>query len=186
MRPALIFKAGAASEIRRLFAGPLLPNALVRRTLIPVIPAISSLRFQAIHSLDVGDAFRLAVKAPVRGAFNLAADPVLDPEQLGIILRARRISVPPSALRAAVGITWRLRLQPTPPGWIDLVLKIPIMDSSRARRELGWTPRFSSLEALEDLLAGLRDGKGLPTPPLDPSSGGPARIRELITGVGAR
>jgi UDP-glucose 4-epimerase len=186
MRPALIFKSGAASEIRRLFAGPLLPNALVRRTLIPLIPAVSSLRFQAVHSMDVGDAFRLAVKAPVTGAFNLAADPVLDPERLGAILRARRISVPPSVLRATVAITWKLRLQPTPPGWLDLALKVPIMDSSRARRELGWSPRFSSSQALEDLLAGMRDGKGLPTPPLDSSSGGPARIRELITGVGAR
>jgi UDP-glucose 4-epimerase len=186
IRPGLMFKADAASEIRRLFAGPFLPRALVRRTLIPVVPAVSSLRFQAVHSLDAGDAFRLAAKAPVSGAFNLAADPILDSDRLGEILDARPLSVPPAALRAAVSVSWRLRLQPTPPGWLDLALKVPIMDSSRARRDLGWTPRFSSSEALEDLLDGLREGRGLDTPPLDPASGGPARIRELITGVGAR
>jgi nucleoside-diphosphate-sugar epimerase len=186
MRPALMFKGDAAAEIRRLFVGPLLPRALVRRTLIPVVPAVSSLRFQAVHSLDAGDAFRLAAKAPVTGAFNLAADPVLDPDRLGSILEARPVPVSPAVLRAAVSLSWKLRIQPTPPGWLDLALKVPIMDSSRAHRELGWTPRFSSSEALEDLLDGLREGRGLATPPLDPGSGGPARIRELITGVGAR
>src|SRR4051794_40362959 len=35
LRPALIFKRDAAAEIRRLFAGPFLPNALVNRRLIP-------------------------------------------------------------------------------------------------------------------------------------------------------
>src|SRR5690242_247094 len=61
LRPALIFKGEAASGIRRLFAGPFLPNALIRRSLIPIVPAIRRLRFQAVHSYDVGDAYRRAV-----------------------------------------------------------------------------------------------------------------------------
>src|SRR3954451_24902111 len=58
LRPGLIFKRDAASEIRRYFAGPLLPNALVRPGLIPVVPDVERLRFQAVHSLDVGEAYR--------------------------------------------------------------------------------------------------------------------------------
>lgn len=58
MRPALIFKADAATEIRRLFAGPFLPRALLRPELIPFVPDVPRLRFQAVHSLDVGDAYR--------------------------------------------------------------------------------------------------------------------------------
>src|SRR6188508_2617030 len=38
LRPGLIFKHEAASGVRRLFAGPLLPNALVQKRLIPVVP----------------------------------------------------------------------------------------------------------------------------------------------------
>jgi nucleoside-diphosphate-sugar epimerase len=61
LRRGLIFKAGAASGIRRLFAGPLLPTPLLRRGLIAVIPALDRLRFQGVHSLDVGEAYRQAV-----------------------------------------------------------------------------------------------------------------------------
>ncbi|MBV9416859.1 MAG: NAD-dependent epimerase/dehydratase family protein, partial [Solirubrobacterales bacterium] len=40
MRPGLIFKAEAATEIRRLFAGPFLPRALLRPELIPFVPDV--------------------------------------------------------------------------------------------------------------------------------------------------
>ncbi|HVX33101.1 MAG TPA: NAD-dependent epimerase/dehydratase family protein, partial [Solirubrobacterales bacterium] len=58
LRPGLIFKAEAASEIRRFFLGPLLPNFLVRPRLIPFVPDVPDLRFQAVHADDVGDAYR--------------------------------------------------------------------------------------------------------------------------------
>lgn len=185
-RPALVFKREAASEIRRLFAGPLLPSPLVRRTLIPAVPKSERLRFQAVHSLDVGEAFRLALHAPVDGAFNLAADPVLDGDELGRLLGAQPLPVHPGLLRAASDLTWRLRLQPSPAGWVDMALGVPIMSSRRARTELGWTPRHTAGEALLELLAGIRDDAGIPTPRLDPKAGGRFRAREILTGIGAR
>jgi len=186
LRPGLIFKREAASEIRRYFAGPLLPSRLVRDHLIPVVPDVPRLRFQAVHADDVAQAYRLALKADVRGAFNIASEPVLDPAQLADLLGARRVKVPAGVLRGAAAATWRLRLQPTPPGWVDMALAVPIMDTSRARTELGWKPAFSSADALLELLDGIRTSRGFPTPPLDPSSGGPMRSRELATGVGGR
>jgi UDP-glucose 4-epimerase len=186
LRPGLIFKADAASEIRRLFAGPFLPNALLTRSLIPIVPSVRNLRFQAVHSFDVGDAYAKAVFSEATGAFNIAADPVLDPERIGELLAARPVRVPQSLLRAVTSATWHLRLQPTPPGWLDLALQVPLMSTERARRELGWEPRRSADEALLELLDGLRHGQGISTPPLDPRTGGPLRSGELATGVGAR
>ena len=61
LRPGLVFKREAASEVRRLFAGPLLPGTLVRPSLIPVVPAVKRLAVQAVHGDDVGEAYRLAV-----------------------------------------------------------------------------------------------------------------------------
>ena len=186
MRPGLIFKREAASGIRRLFAGPLLPSFLLRPALIPIVPRIARLRFQAVHSLDVGEAYRLAITSSMRGTFNLAAEPVLDPAHLGRLFGARPVPIPASALRAAADITWRLHLQPTPPGWLDLALGVPLMDIRRARDELGWKPRFGADEALMELVQGMREGAGLRTPPLDQQSGGPLRMREFTTGVGGR
>jgi UDP-glucose 4-epimerase len=185
LRPGLIFKADAASGIRRLFAGPLLPTPLLRRRLIPIVPALERLVFQSVHSLDVGEAYRLAVlREDARGAFNIAAEPVLDPRELGRLLGARPVPVPEKALRAIVDGSWKLRLQPTPPGWLDLALGVPVMDTTRARDELGWSPTRSAGDALLELIDAMRRGEGLDTDPLKPGGAGPLRIREFLTGVG--
>lgn len=186
LRPGLIFKREAAAGVRRLFVGPFLPNRLVRRELIPVVPDIEGLRFQAVHSHDVGEAYRLAVTGQAVGAFNVASEPVLDPARLARLLGARRVRLPAALLRASAAATYRAHLQPTEPGWLDMALAVPIMDVRRAREELGWTPAHTSEEALTELLEGIRDGAGIDTPPLAPSTSGPLRIRELLTGLGRR
>jgi nucleoside-diphosphate-sugar epimerase len=181
MRPGLIFKSEAASEIRRLFAGPFVPGFLVRKQLIPRVPR---LRFQAVDSRDVGEAYRQAVVREVSGAFNIAAEPEIGVDELCEFFGARSFPLPAGALRGAADLTWKLRLQPSPPGWVDLALGVPMMDTTRARTELGWEPSVSSLDALEDLLQGMRRADGGPTPPLDPTAGGPMRAGEVATGVG--
>src|ERR1044071_3417675 len=45
LRPALIFKDEAATEIRRLFIGPFLPSFLLHRRLLVALPRIERLRF---------------------------------------------------------------------------------------------------------------------------------------------
>ena len=185
LRPGLIFKRAAAQEIRRLFIGPLLPSPLVRPGLLRVVPDVERLVLQAVHADDVAEAYRLAALSPyARGAYNVAAEPVLDVAEIARLLRARRVRVPARVVRAVCDLTWRARLQPTPPGWLDMGLAVPVMDTTRAREELGWEPRRSSGDALLELLGGLRDRAGEDTPPLDPAAGGPLRIRELLTGVG--
>jgi UDP-glucose 4-epimerase len=185
LRPGLIFQRAAATGIRRLFVGPLLPSPLVRRELIPVVPRHPRLRAQAVHSDDVADAYRRAIVNPeARGAYNVAAEPPLDGDVAARLLGARAVDVPARLLRSGAALSWWLRLQPSEPGWVDMGLAVPLMDCSRARDQLGWVPARSAEDALMDLLAGLRDGAGHPTPPLDPQTSGPLRVREVLTGVG--
>ena len=141
LRPGLIFQRGAASEIRRLFAGPFLPSRLVDPRWIPIVPRHPRLRFQAVHADDVADAYRRAIVGDARGAFNVAAEPVLDGEALGRLLDARPVPVPapraarrrgrrPSACasprRRRAGSTWRSPSR----SWTR----------TRAREVLGWQP----------------------------------------------
>jgi UDP-glucose 4-epimerase len=185
LRPALIFKDEAATEIRRLFIGPFLPNFMLRRGLLPALPRVERLRFQAVHSDDVGQAYLRAVLADVKGAFNIAAEPPLSPQEMAERIGVRSFPVPARVVRRLADLSWRMRLQPTPPGWLDMALNVPMMSSDRARAELGWEPRRSGVEALEELLEGLREGHGAETPPLEADSAG-ARLDDLKTGVGGR
>jgi len=126
-------------------------------------------------------------KALWRAAASLgAAGPVLDPDELARILGARKLRVPARLLRGGAALSYALRLQPSEPGWLDMALAVPVMDTTRARTELGWEPERSSADALLDLIEGMRHGAGLDTPPLEPGSAGPLRAREFASGVGAR
>ena len=187
LRPALIFKREAASGIRRLFAGPFLPSPLVRPGLLPFLPIPAGLRVQGLYAGDAAEAYRrAALDTTARGPYNVAAEPVLDADTLGRALGARPVELPAGPVRTAAKLAWRLRLQPTEPGWLDMGMAVPIMDTGRIRRELGWAPSRTADAALLELLEGIRVSAGAPTPPLDPRAGGPLRLRELLTGVGGR
>jgi UDP-glucose 4-epimerase len=185
LRPAFIFQRQAASEQRRLFAGPLLPTALLRPGRLPVVPWPSGLRFQALHADDVAEAYRLAVLGDARGAYNVAAEPVIDAAAVGELFRARVVPVPSALVRAGLSAAWRLHVVPAEPRLLDLALQLPLLDTTRIRSELGWSPRVSSVDALREVLDAMADHAGGPTPPLAGDSAA-SRVHELATGVGER
>ncbi|MDN0197691.1 SDR family oxidoreductase [Streptomyces sp. S.PNR 29] len=166
MRPAFLFKRESASEQRRIFGGRFLPGPLARPELLPFLPDVPGLRVQALHTDDAAKAYRLAVHTEVRGAFNLAAEPPLDAELLGEMLGARRVRVPRTAVRSAIAAAWGLHLLPASPHLFDAVLRLPLMDCTRARTELGWRPERTAPQVLEEFLLGLQQGAGADTEPL--------------------
>lgn len=186
LRPALIFKREAATGIRRLFFGPLIPGWLVDPRRLPFVPRISRLVFQTVHSEDVAEAYRLALLGDVRGAFNVAADPVIDPDVLASALGGRAIPLPARLVRLLMNLSWKAHIQPSPPGWIDMGRETPVMDTSKALVQLGWKPRHQGTETLVELLEGFADGASFDTPPLARSTTAPFRWRELATGIGDR
>jgi UDP-glucose 4-epimerase len=186
MRPAFIFKREASTSQRRIFLGPFVPHALLRPEALRVVPDIPGLRFQALHSDDAAQAYRLAIKRDVRGAFNIAAGPVLDCERLADLFAARLVSMPALPLRLGMAAAWHLRLLPASPHLFDLVLSLPLLDCGRAARELGWEPRLTAVDALRSFFTGIERHDDLATPPLAAASSGPLRVAEIASGVGGR
>lgn len=170
LRPALTFQAEAGSEIGRYFLGPLIPRLLPANLRLPIIPLPPGLAFQAVHADDLADAYWRVLDRRAAGAFNIAAEPVITGTELARILHARRwLPVSFRLIRAAVDLSWRLRVQPTDAGWIAMAQGAPVMDTSRAREVLGWEPRMSSVDAVREVLAGMGAGRGTAgSPPLHP------------------
>ena len=185
LRPAFVFQRGAATEQRRLFAGPFLPGRLAAPGRLPFLPLPKGLQFQAVHSEDVAEAFRLAVTGDAEGAFNVASGPVIDKDVLAEVFETRVVELPRVVVRAGLASAWRVHLVPVEPDLLDLFLELPLLDTTRARDLLGWSPRHSAVDALRELLAGMAEGAGLPTAALRPDSAA-GRLDEVRRGVGER
>ncbi|MEV0214076.1 hypothetical protein [Micromonospora sp. ALFpr18c] len=180
LRPGLIFQRAAGVEITRYFLGPLAPVRLLRFGRIPLVPTNRRLRMQAVHADDVADAYARAVLGDARGAFNLAADPVLTPELVARQFHGWTVPVAAPVLRVAAALTWRARLQPVDAGWVELGLNAPLMSSERAESELGWVPRIDALTALKELIVGMAGGDHTASPPLSGAPTLPGRPEGLL------
>ena len=135
LRPGLIFQRAAATGIRRLFAGPFLPSPLVRRGLVPSSRATRGCAPRPCTPTTSPTPTGARSSTPdARGAFNIAAEPPLDGDVRREAARRQRGRRPGAACcAAAAALSWRARLQPTEPGWVDMGLGVPVMDTTRAR-----------------------------------------------------
>ncbi|NII41791.1 nucleoside-diphosphate-sugar epimerase [Curtobacterium flaccumfaciens] len=168
MRPGLVFQRDAAAEIRGLFLGHLVPMRIVRWIRWAVLPLPYPFVFQAVHADDLADAYWRAIDRKAGGAFNIAAAPVLTPPRMARVFgMLGAVRVPLGLVRGLVTLTWRLRLQPTDAGWVDIAAGVPVMRTDRAREVLGWEARHSAEDAMRDLVAGFADEHGVAaSPPL--------------------
>jgi len=164
-RPGLILQSDAGSEVRDYFLGRLVPKALFRHR-IPILPLPSDLVLQFVHSDDVADALTRILRQRPHGPVNLVTEPVVTPRVLAEVLGGRHVPMSAWLLRLLANVTWRLRLQPTPPGWVDLALTAPLLDATRARAELGWEPKYDAQQALQALLRGIGTGRDVPASPV--------------------
>jgi UDP-glucose 4-epimerase len=174
VRPTLVLQPEAASEIGRYFLGPLLfgaaralPGAVARLLPLP-LPAVTA---SFVHADDVADALERMLDRRAPGPFNLAAEPLLDAHGIARALGTVRVPVPAFALRTALAAAFAAHVVPTEPGWLDLGLRAPALDASRARKLLDWVPIHRGDEALAQFVAALGHGQGAPGPLLRPAGG---------------
>ena len=153
MRPGFILQRAAASGLMRYGLPEYIPMQLV--PLLPLLPLDRRLCIPLVHADDVAQAISQVIERRAAGPFNLAAEPPIGRDDVAAVLGARSVHIPSGLLGTLVDLSWRARLQHIDRGWIDLAFTVPLLDCSRARTDLGWTPKWTSTEALADLLEGV-------------------------------
>jgi nucleoside-diphosphate-sugar epimerase len=136
---------GSLAPLVRLFGG------VVGRMPLPVITPPVPVQF--VHEDDVGQAILLCiVGAGAPGVYNITGDGVLSAAQVLRELGLTPIPAPGGLLRVAARGVAAVPFAPPFAGWAEAISHPAIMDAGKAKQELGWRPKYSSLEALRDTL----------------------------------
>jgi UDP-glucose 4-epimerase len=133
-----------------------LPDAV--RKVLRAVPALKppfpdpGTPVQLVHHDDVAAAIAMAAttSAPP-GAYNLAGDGVLSMSDIGAALGARPVPVPGVVMSAASGVLARLPFVPSALEWLHAGRTSTVMDTSKAKSELGWVPKYTAAETLSAL-----------------------------------
>jgi nucleoside-diphosphate-sugar epimerase len=153
LRPCIVAGPDALMLIRELpqVAAP----GLLRRMLLPVLPD-PGVPLQLVHHDDVAAALVAATRGVgTPGAYNLAGDGTITLGDLAHELGWWSVPVPsPLVTAAAVGAA--LPLVPSQAQWVNAGRVPVVMDTSRARRELRWRPRYDTREVLRLTVAAAR------------------------------
>ncbi|HZU50231.1 MAG TPA: NAD-dependent epimerase/dehydratase family protein [Mycobacterium sp.] len=127
--------------------------------LVPVLkPVVPDPGFplQLVHHDDVAAAIALAATAPAPpGAYNLAGDGTITVSDVAKALGGRPVRVPAAAASAASAAISRLPFIPSALEWLHVSRVSVVMDTTKAKRDLGWQPTYSSAETLAALAAAL-------------------------------
>jgi UDP-glucose 4-epimerase len=143
--------------------GPTVHNAFSRylaRKVVPTMMGFDPL-VQFLHEVDAIAALHLALLRDVSGTFNIVGDGVL-PLSTVIKLAGRiALPVPHPLARTLTALGWVAQLVETPPTFLKYLRFLCVADGARAQTALGFTPAYTSREALLDFVSAqrLRDVK---------------------------
>ena len=143
---------------KQVLPGALLPIArrlggLLGRMPLPLPVLAPRLLVQFIHEEDVGQAFLLCiVAAGPPGAYNITGDGVLTGPEVARELGFTAVPVPAAFVQPWARAVAGLPFDPPALAWVEAAGHPAIMDATHAREQLGWTPRYTSLEALRGAL----------------------------------
>jgi nucleoside-diphosphate-sugar epimerase len=157
LRPPIVLGPHAIGG-KDLLPGRLAPLARkldgrFRRLPVPVPAFVPSFPMQFIHEDDVGTALvQCVVAAGPPGAYNIAGDGVPTMAEVAREVGFLAVPVPAGPMQAASRAASRVPFLPSAGEWVEAFSHPAIMDISRAKEQLGWTPRYSGLEALRATL----------------------------------
>jgi nucleoside-diphosphate-sugar epimerase len=155
LRPPIVVGPHAVGAKLDLPAGVQSAGRLLLRAprLLPVPAVVPDLELQVIHEDDVGSALlQCVVAAGPPGAYNIAADEVISMVDVARAIGLRTVPLPGAPARAAARLVAKVPGLPQAAQWVEAAAHPAIMDTSKARTELGWTPQVSALDAVRSSL----------------------------------
>jgi len=131
------------------------PTPRLRRHVLDRIPLLrpilpdAGVPLQLVHHDDVAAALAAAVEGKGEpGAYNLAGDGEIVIADIARALGWRTVRVPRPALGVGTAVAGRLSFISPQLEWATALTTPVLMDTSKAREELGWAPRFDASETL--------------------------------------
>jgi nucleoside-diphosphate-sugar epimerase len=131
------------------------PTPRLRRHVIERIPLLrpilpdAGVPLQLVHHDDVATAMAAAVEGRGEpGAYNLAGEGEIQIADIAHALGWRSVRVPRPALGAGTAVAGRLSFLNPQLEWATALSTPVIMDTTKARTQLGWDPRFDAAETL--------------------------------------
>lgn len=142
-------------QVSALLPGALRGAAGVLQGMLPLMPD-PGVAIQLVHHDDVAAAIALAaVGAGEPGAFNLAGDGEVTLSEVARATGTRAIRVPHALAVATSLAVARLPMLPAAAEWVHVGRTSVVMDTRRAKGELGWRPQFTTRETLAALAVSL-------------------------------
>lgn len=135
LRPHLIVGKHAPAPVRALL-----------RTPFSVRLAGTASRLQCVHALDVARAVQYAIHRDAGGAFNLACSDSATLRQMQRLSGGGLIRLP-FALASRLARRTARRYGAAESGWMEGLRHEVILDTTRARRRLGWKPLYDTVSA---------------------------------------
>ena len=155
LRPCIVAgpKAPAMADAMpwRQFPSALRSATSVLPILKPIFPD-PGIPLQLVHHDDVAAAIALAAttSAPP-GAYNIAGDGDISLSDIARSFGARPVRVPATTAKVASAALTRLPFLPSAFEPLHLFRTSMVMDTGKAKSELGWTPKFTAEETLRAL-----------------------------------
>ena len=151
LRPSIVAGGDATFMIEAI-------PGLVRRLpgfMRPVVPD-PGVPFQLVHQDDVATALLAAIHGDgPPGAYNLAGPGTLRARDLASELGWLSVPVPRASVDLTA-LTARLPLAPAKAQWLNAFRVPVVMDTTKARAELGWEPEHDAASVLEETVAAAR------------------------------
>jgi UDP-glucose 4-epimerase len=135
--------------------GPSVDNTTSRSMKQPVLIGFRGWDpiMQFVNEDDTAEAFYLALKHDVEGAFNLAADEGLRYSELAKVIGKPLVSLPAWLIYPLVETLYRLRLMPFGKAQLSYIRYPMSMNVDKIKKELGFRPRYTSRQTLEAFMA---------------------------------